>query len=427
MAVILAASLATLSGLCHLGGLLIQARVSREREFLADAAAVQFTRNPAGIGGALLKLRDCDQGGALQTRHVGSVRHLFFGEAAEQNGWLARWLSTHPPIEERLRHIDPALLEDAPPPSQEDPPPPPQEHPPEETQSVDPSVGPSSPEALIERAGTLTPEMLAQAQTLHTSLPTDLLEAAHEPLGAVALSYGLMLDDDESIRSQQFDLLWEKEPPPVFDETKRLYDLVARLDRSLRLPLVEVAAPSLRELSANQQDRLRETLRILAEADDRLTIFEFALETIVRHYLNHLDQPDETSISVKTPGVWDEVAVVLSGLARAGHEMESEARIAFNEAYGPLAEAHGIGSAALASPPPDALGSALDRLARTPLSFRQDLLQACARCVMADETITQTEEDLLRAVAIAMGVPLPVSGSQKPDPHAPWSESSDTT
>lgn len=397
-----------LGGLGSLGVRLIKAQVSREREFLADASAVQFTRNPEGLGRALLKQRDCEHSGRVRAGGIDAVRHLFFGNPAEPDGWLARWLptpqwlSTHPPVEERIRQIDSSLLEKDSPFEQD---------PNEEEGSTD-TDGPVSPEALIERAGTLSPAMLDQAQALHTALPDALLTAAHEPLGAVALSYALVLDDDESRRSQQLDVLWTEETPPVFDETKRLYDRVAALDRSLRLPLLEVAAPSLRELSDAQQEQLRETIRALAEADDRLTIFEFALQTIVRHYLDHLDQPEETSISVRTAGVWDDIAALLSGLARAGHEAESYARIAFERAYGPLADAHGIGSAELASPPPDALGTALDRLARTPASFRKEVLEACARCAMADGQITQTEDALLRAVAVAMGVPLPVSVSE---------------
>jgi hypothetical protein len=188
---------------------------------------------------------------------------------------------------------------------------------------------------------------------------------------------------------------------------------VEGLDRSLRLPLVEVAAPSLRKLSAEQQGQVRETIQALAEADDQITLFEFALQTIVRHYLDHNNRPDPVPISATTPGVWDGVATLLSGLAQAGHETESEARTAFDRAYGPLAKAHGINSADLASPPPAALSTALDQLARTPVSFRKEILTACARCAMTDTVLERSEETLLRAVAVALGVPLPLSVSKE--------------
>ncbi|MFB6273768.1 MAG: hypothetical protein ABEL51_12820, partial [Salinibacter sp.] len=127
-----------------------------------------------------------------------------------------------------------------------------------------------SPEALIDRAWTLTPEMLSEAQALHASIPEGVLKAAHEPLGAVAVVHSLMLSEEESVRSLQWDVLWHQEPSSVFEETKRLYEPISPLERPLRLPLVEVAAPSLRRLSSDQQNRFLQTLRDLAEADDRI-------------------------------------------------------------------------------------------------------------------------------------------------------------
>ncbi len=410
MILILATALAVLGGLCYLGGLLIKARVSKEREVLADAAAVQFTRNPEGIGGALLKLRDCEHGGAVQAPYAGTVRHLFFGSVNGTTGLL----STHPSTEERLRRIDPSLLERSASGGEG------------HADDSDSDASTLSPEDLVERAGTLSPEMLAQARALHESIPTDLLDAAHQSLGAVALSYALVLDEDESMRCDQLDLLWKQETPPVFDETKRLYDRVADLDRSLRLPLVEMAAPSLQGLSAEQRERLRETIRALAEADDRITIFELALETMVRHAL---DPASSTGRAEGTglAAVQEDVVALLSGLAQAGHEDEDAVRSAFASGYDALAEAHDLPAATPTAAGPEALHAALDRLARTPDALRKEVLQACARCATADETIARAEEDVLRAVAVAVGVPLPVSVSQETGPGVASSEASGAT
>jgi Zn-dependent protease with chaperone function len=405
--VLLTGTLAGLGGLCHLGGLLIKARVSRAGEFLADAAAVEFTRNPAGIGGALLKLRNCEEGGTVQARSIAPVRHLFFGDAVGSESRLPKRLSAHPPIEARIRRIDSALLDDdgtsnhA---SERD----------EETRGAEEEEAPDaavSPEALVERAGTLSPEMLAQARALHASMADGLLDTAHQPLGAVAICYALVLDSNASMRSKQFDLLWERVMPPVFDETKRLYDRVADLDRSLRLPLVEVAAPSLRDLSAAQQEQVRETIQALAEADDRITLFEFALQTIVRHSLPHNAHSDEGTENPTPADVQEEIVVLLSGLAQAGHAEDAAARATFDDGYGLLVDAYELDAAELTSPPPDALDAALNRLARAPLALRKEILQACAHCAMADNILESPEETLLRAVAVAMGVPLPVSVS----------------
>ncbi|MGQ9592640.1 MAG: M48 family metallopeptidase, partial [Planctomycetota bacterium] len=90
-------------------GRMIQAAVSRQREFLADASAVQFTRNPHGIGGALLKIAQHLYGSALESPRAAEVSHLLFGEGSRPS-FLASVFATHPPLEERVRRIDPSLL-----------------------------------------------------------------------------------------------------------------------------------------------------------------------------------------------------------------------------------------------------------------------------------------------------------------------------
>ena len=94
-------------------GRLIKAAVSRQREFLADAAAVQFTRNPEGLSGALNKI--AEHGSALATAHAPEAAHFFFANGL--GGFTAGLLSTHPPIEERIRRLAPHLAAPRGPPS----------------------------------------------------------------------------------------------------------------------------------------------------------------------------------------------------------------------------------------------------------------------------------------------------------------------
>jgi uncharacterized tellurite resistance protein B-like protein len=216
-----------------------------------------------------------------------------------------------------------------------------------------------------------------------------------------------MLSDEESVRSLQWDLLWHQEPSSIFEETKRLYEHISSLERPLRLPLVEVAAPSLRKLSSDQQDRFLQTIRDLAEADDRITIFEFALTTVAFHYLGDVDRPVENAGWKPLPEVREETVALLSELARAGHDSETEVRRAFEAGDRPLAESHDLKPAELTSPGPSALHEALGQLARTSPKLRKEILRACVRCASADDRIERSESELLRAVAVALGVPLP--------------------
>jgi Zn-dependent protease with chaperone function len=399
-----------LGGLCHLGARLIMAQASREREFLADAAAVQFTRNPNGLGRALRKHRDCEEGGHVRAPGAGAVQHLFFGQAVGPDDLLARsmatpgWLSAHPPVEERIDRVAPSLLDE------ETPMGPDRSAEPDRTDETDggaPSEESFAPEDLIERAGTLNSAMLAEAQALRAAPPAPLLQAAHDPLGAVAVSYAMLLDDDATIRERQYDLLWERVPVAVYEETKRLFGHVSALDRSQALPLVEVAAPSLRNLSTEQQDQAHRTLRALAAADERLTLFEFALETVVRHTFEPVDPGEHAPL----PAVREAALVLLAGVARAEHPdgADGEAEAAFEAGAQFLVAEHGLTDATYEPVGPDEMDTALDRMARASPNVKKAVLAACARCATADDQMRRAAEDLLRAVAVAMGVPLPLS------------------
>src|SRR5262245_39180369 len=84
---------------------LIKASVSRQREFLAAASSVQFTRNPAGIAGALDQIRAPEAGAAIRSRYAEDMSHMFFGQSVKMK--LAGLFATHPPIEERILRVNP--------------------------------------------------------------------------------------------------------------------------------------------------------------------------------------------------------------------------------------------------------------------------------------------------------------------------------
>src|ERR1019366_3003207 len=84
-------------------GKLIKSAVSRQREFLADAASVQFTRNPEGLAGALKKVGS--SGSRIDDPNAEDASHFFFANGLQES--LFGWMSTHPPLEERIRELDP--------------------------------------------------------------------------------------------------------------------------------------------------------------------------------------------------------------------------------------------------------------------------------------------------------------------------------
>lgn len=413
-------------------GRLIKAAVSRQREFLADASAVQFTRNPDGIGGALKKIGGHVQGARVESDKAEEASHLFFGYALGEGFFSSRWLSTHPPLPERVERIDPefdgtfpsvsaetmegaesqaegpqrqqtaagsAVASPAVPGRVSDAP---------GTEASGDASSSADAENVVEQAGTVSADQIDRGRELRDDVPMALYRAVHEPLSAVAVAYALLLDDDEAMREQQRRILRHRETRPVVEETERLFPDVAAVPSRIRLPLLDLAAPALRECSGEQRTRLHDTIRALAEADDQLTLFEYALATIVRHRLEHVAQPNAERVQIRRfAEAKSHLAALLSGLASAGHEEARGAKRALRAGVEALrAQYEGV-DMQLRSVSAETLDAALDRLAVAAPSLKETVVAACAQCALADERLTSAEADLLRAVTVALDVPLP--------------------
>ena len=203
-------------------------------------------------------------------------------------------------------------------------------------------------------------------------------------------------------------MLGHRETQAVAQETERLSPQVAEVPSRVRLPLLDLAAPALRDLSDEQRSRLHDTIRALAEADDQLTLFEYALATIVRHRLEHVAHPSEDRVQVKRfETVKEHMRVLLSALASVGHREGEAAQRAFQAGADALGANHDVTGLEPSSVSAEALDAALDRLAVAAPSLKEDVTVACARCALADDDVTDTELTLLRAAIIALDVPLP--------------------
>ena len=271
-------------------GRLIKSAVSRQREFLADAAAVQFTRNPAGLAGALKKIGGLVFGSRLETPNAEEASHFFFS-----NGLGASWLSlmaTHPPLSERIRLLDPsfdgaytrvAVVEG--------PPPIPQAarlggRPPRlddlSEQGVAPAYAvPVTPGQIIPRVGAPAPGHLQYAAELRAALPPRLVEAAHEPMSAIALVYALLLSPDSEIRATQINQVRKEGESGITAELHRLMPELEPLPAEVKLPLALLSVPALGRLSTAQYGRFRRVLGHLIECDQQIDLFEYTLEKIV--------------------------------------------------------------------------------------------------------------------------------------------------
>lgn len=407
-------------GLGQLAARIIKAAVSRQREFLADAAAVQFSRNPDGLAGALRKIEALAEHGSLRADAAGEFSHLFFANALAE-GWLAGFFATHPPLSERIRRLRPGWLAQRPrggtgpgrtsaDPRQRAAPAPVSALP---AGFMDDLGGrfALAPESIVARVGAPTAADGQWSSVALAALPPELREATEEPFDALALLFALLLQDEAPVWATQEAILLRLAPHGMAARSQGLRPALAKLDGRLRLPLVELLMPALRRLSGAQGEAVLKCVDALAAADDQHSVFEYALRRmLMRRLLGHLEDTASRSAQlVAVQPLAASSAIVLSALAWAGHERPQAVGVAFRAAAARLPpavrsrcqlrekEACTFG----------ALDAALDRIGAAVPHARAAFIDACAHCVAADGAVTVEEAELLRTVAEAVGCPIP--------------------
>ena len=395
-------ALMALGFLGTLFGNLIKASVSRQREFLADASAVQFTRNPDGISGALKKIGGFETGSHIESPAAPESSHLFFGQALSSG--FNSLFATHPPLAERIKILDPSWqgamteisTEAAPSPG---------------AATVGFAGGGPAPAfagSAVDQMGRISTAHLDYAVKLLLELPPAVKEAAHDPYAARAVVYALLMDADPESRKLQLEILDAKGERGVPELTRKLLPEVERLGPAHRLPLIDLALPALRDLSASQYERFRGLVQDLVQADQRIDLFEWTLQRIL---LTHLAPNFE---GVHRPGrrlrskqqLRQVLETILSSLARVGNLSESAMRQSVASAGRALVKAElrllsedEVGLASL----DEALGLAASLDSRA----KELVLRACAQVIAADGEVADSEAELFRAIGDSLGCPVP--------------------
>jgi len=387
-------------------GSMIKASVSRQREFLADASAVQFTRNPGGIAGALKKIGGFALGSNIESPNAPEASHLFFSLGVSSG--LSSVFATHPPLAERIQRLDPSWqphdsqeIEDAASAGRA---------PTAATATGFASAGETASElpSALEQIGRPTQAHLIQAARLVQQIPVAIARAVHEPYGVRAVIYALVIDRDPGARAKQLAQLDRDADAGVIAATRQLLPVAQELDPALRLPLIDMALPALRALSEPQYRRFERNLTALVEADDKIDLFEWTLQRILLHHLRpHFEKVKpprvrHTSLRRLEPAV----ATVLSTLAYVDRTDED----ALHRAFG-RAAAHLNLPKLSPLPPQDCDLAALDRallaLAEVTPGRKRRVLMACAEIIAADRRVSVPEAELFRAISNALGCPVP--------------------
>jgi hypothetical protein len=393
-------------------GRLIQAAVSRQREALADAAAVQFTRNPAGLAGALKKI--LVHGSRIDSPHAEEASHLFFA-----NGLDTSIFATHPLLTDRIRALRPSFDAKSPGVIEEPAstvPPAPQVSATVEIPTAQAGAGrfvaPFVAEhAVVANIGQATTQHLAYAADFRHAIPPAIEAAARDPLGASGLVCALLLASEPSEHEQQFEVLASATSEAMLNETARIWPEVQAMPVQAKIPSLDLALPALRRLPPEQFQQFRAAIETLAASNAKADLFAYMLQKIVARHLDTYFLPERrlvTQFYALHPLARD-CGVLLSATAYAGQETATELSAAFAKGADYLSQAAHCEIPLL--PPEECdlsnMDAALERLSQAVPQIKKNLLGACVQTVAADGVIQQGEAELLRAIADALDCPVP--------------------
>ena len=388
VAIILGLALAIIGAVGVFFGRLIKAAVSRQREFLADASAVQFTRDPSGLAGALKKIGGFS--GNFTAADSEEVAHMLFARGARAFRGL---FATHPPLEERIRLLDASFEVPDSVPSPAIP-------------SGDDRVSALAAAQAADRAGAVGAQELAFAAELRNGLPEELLANAHSMEGSVLLIFALVLDRDQQHREQQLGFLKRKLGEARARHCQRLAQTLDEAGPAARLPLLEIAFPRLKDRPEQQLEFVLDLSGELAALDDELKVFEFVVVRLLESYLRDGGNIQSGRGKLADAELGEALKVLLTTVAAYGHEQDAAAVEAAKR--GLSAINFSPGSTELKPRRRlERLDAALAQLNKLKLAERRRVLIALHACIGHDGKLTLTESELFRAVAAVLGCPLP--------------------
>ncbi len=384
-------------------GRLLQAAVARQRERLADASGVQFTRNPQGLRDALVKIAAVPEGSALVTPQAEQAAHMFFAAG------LSRAFATHPPLLERIRELDPQFDETeiarvaaqmqsdgamavnvsggAP------------------TAEVAPGAAARAPApgAALASISALTGSLAGHQS--QQALPAAVREL-QSPGRAQAFVVALLLSKEPAVRQRQLELLGRKLSPGNFSFIQQIAPTVDSIDPMQRLPALQQVFPALRRVPVPQRKALATLADDLIHADARIDAFEFSLAKLLETLLNDELEARVPHGTVSLEAAQQQIQVLFAALAQLGAQNDHDARIAYEAGM----------TVVLPMRPPEytplsdwarQLSAALPRLEQLEPFAKRRLIDGLVKTITTDDVMTEAESELLRTVCALLHCPLP--------------------
>jgi len=396
----------------------IKSLISRQREYLADASAVQFTRSNEGIANALKKIGGAIPGSAILAASVDEYSHAYFAKG-ETGGLSYFSFSTHPPLTQRILRIQPGwdgkYLFD------------------ERKSSADSAsqkqaekdkrktafatsvaMGAGAGVALsdamnaLDNIGEVSKEQVDAASAWRKQLPETVLAQVENPYGAQALVLAMLLDKNADIEKKQYVVLNEVIGELHTENVRQVRQEIDELPPGQTLPLIDLTLPTLREMTVEQYQRFKLCLQQLVKADKKVDLREWIIQRVVLQHLDeqycHRKKPLAKYFVLGSAKYASEL--MLSLLAYLEHKDPQQARQAFDAAK------RSVGAGALKLLPKDAisldgLNDAMDELAFLKPPLKKRFLQACVSCISHDGKVTLQAYELTRAIASCLDCPMP--------------------
>ena len=392
----------------------IKAGVSRQREFLADASAVQFTRQSTGIANALKKIGGYSEGSLLQAADPEEVSHMLFGAGSKLRGLFA----THPPLVERIQALDPSFKESDFPrvdPRQQ------------RVQTGGPGEAGSAfaedvttalasggaevlAESIAETVGQPENEHVEYAQYLRQSIPTDLYDAAHSVEFAYLLAIALILDRTGKVIERQLSLAREQLGTERANLLRRYYDALMNTGPEFRLPLLAIAFPALKLRPRQELSYLVSLTTRMIEVDGEIDLYEYCFYRIMMSNLGQAVDPSgrRKALRSRRSDLQSSTIELLRILADYGHKNDEQSRAAFITGISTLgAWAQKYDYESDRKYTISVLDHSLDVLLGLNSKGKESLLRAISATAGHDGRLSVTEAELIRAVCATLDYPLP--------------------
>ncbi len=387
---------------------MIKAAMSRQREYLADAAAVQFTRNPSGIAGALKMMGGYKAGSRLRLPQVQQVSHLFFGDAL-QSWWHSDWWATHPPLLSRIQRVEPSfrghmpkldeavvreknraqasmMFASAP-----------------DTHTLNQQVATAMQSQMIDHIGEPSAEHLHHAERLLRALPDEVRLRMTEVVVSKAVGYMLLMDADKAVARRQLQVIRDMGDSASLRELLRLLQAMPKVEVAWRLPLLDMLLPHMATLEEAARQPYLQTLQQLLATRGEADLFAYLMyHSIWQALLPSLWHQAARKVALARCRA--EVSLLLQAVAQ--YNTGAKARRAQQDAFAALFP--GYAFKAQQKPALPAVVQALKVLRGCSPEDKRRLLKAVVHGVLSDGMVKPEEIELVRLVAMLLDCPMPI-------------------